>query len=94
MNKFLIISLFFFGSISFSLGILFKDHFFILSFILILSLIIYLYLDLKKKILEIIALRPKNFNEKKKEKNLNSEFDDTPASEHPIIVSARKRLKK
>tara|TARA_E500000178_G_C16540811_1_gene538690 strand:+ start:252 stop:539 length:288 start_codon:yes stop_codon:yes gene_type:complete len=94
INKF-IVTLSISGVIFFCSGFYITSEFFILAFISILSLFILLYFDLKNNILKKI-----NSYEKKLNKNVETQnkteptIDKTPASEHPIIVSARKRLKK
>ena len=76
--------------ISFVLGLFASKIFFILSLIFGLLFIFVQFSFLEEKILKNIN------NSFVTSKNLDNddEFDNTKADEHPIIISARKRLKK
>ena len=76
--------------ISFVLGLFASKIFFILSLIFGLLFIFVQFSFLEEKILKNIN------NSFVTSKNLDNddEFDNTRADEHPIIISARKRLKK
>lgn len=76
--------------ISFVLGLFASKIFFILSLIFGLLFIFVQFSFLEEKILKNIN------NSFVTSKNLDNddEFDNTSADEHPIIISARKRLKK
>jgi len=76
--------------ISFVLGLFVSNIFFILSLIFGLLFIFFQFSFLEEKILKNIN------NSFITSDNLDNadEFDSTSADEHPIIISARKRLKK
>ena len=92
MKKFLITIFFvsFLCLISFVLGLFLSNIFFILSLIFGFLFIFFQFSFLEEKI-------SKNINNLQiTSDNLDNEdeFDNTSADEHPIIISARKRLKK
>lgn len=92
MKKFLIIlfCISFLCLISFVLGLFVSNIFFILSLIFGLLFIFFQFSFLEEKIL-------KNINNSSITSDIlndNEEFNNTSADEHPIIISARKRLKK
>ena len=92
MKKFLIVlfCVSFLCLISFVLGLFVSNIFFILSLIFGFLFIFFQFSFLEEKIL-------KNINKSHiTSDNLDNDddFDNTSADEHPIIISARKRLKK
>ena len=75
---------------TFSLGLFVNNIFFIISLFFGLLFILLQFSFLEEKILK--TLNKLNYSSDNFYKNKN--FDNTNAEEHPIIISAKKRLKK
>ena len=69
---------------------LYKDKFFYLISFIFFSLFVYIFLD---NILKNLKQNNKSIKEHKNKKE-DEDFPETSAEEHPIIISARRRLGK